>query len=174
VVFLARRKSGLISTETRFPVAGEQTKKRRKFMTKQILAVSAALLFTTLAHGQSYPRNPVTASVPFAFQAGDTKMPAGEYRVQRAVLGSATVEEVRAVGSTAGAFLPITLENSREANDKSKLIFHCYRAECFLAEIRSGDGQISQIMESRREKNLTHAKSENQLAVVSVPLSVKP
>jgi hypothetical protein len=143
-------------------------------MTKQILAVSAALLFTTLAHGQSYPRNPVTANVPFAFQAGDTKMLAGEYQVQRAALGSATVEEVRAVGSTASALLPISLVNSRGTNDKSKLIFHCYSGDCFLAEIRSEDGQILQIMESRREKNLTHARSENQLAVVSVPLVAKP
>ncbi|HXN72109.1 MAG TPA: hypothetical protein VN861_06110 [Candidatus Acidoferrales bacterium] len=143
-------------------------------MTKEILAVSAALLFTTLAHGQSYPRNPVTANVPFAFQAGDTKMPAGEYHIQRAAQGSTTMEEVRAVGSSANALLPVSLENSKGSNDKSKLIFHCYRAECFLAEIRSEGGQTLQIMESRREKNLSQAKSENQLAVVSVPLSAKP
>ena len=54
-------------------------------MKKQILAVAAALVFTALAPAQSHAQQVTQAKVPFAFQAGNTMMPAGEYQIQRAL-----------------------------------------------------------------------------------------
>ena len=145
-------------------------------MTKQILAVAAALLFTALVPVQSHAQQATQAKVPFAFQAGSKMMPAGEYRVQRASSATTTNQLIRSTDSSASTFV---LTNSIDYSDKNtdpRLIFHCYnnQAECFLSEVWNGNGQGLKLIESRREKELSRAASENELAVVSVPLTVTP
>jgi hypothetical protein len=150
--------------------------KRRKSMTKQILAVAAALLFTALAPVESHAQQLTQAKVPFAFQAGSTVMPAGEYQVQRESIAATTTQLIRSTDSSAATFV---LTNSIDSSDKKtspRLIFHCYNHEdeCFLSEIWSGNGQGLKLIESRREKELSRAAAENELAAVSVPLTVTP
>ncbi|MFZ0521586.1 MAG: hypothetical protein WAL95_11220 [Candidatus Acidiferrales bacterium] len=146
-------------------------------MTKQILAVAAALLFTALAPVTSHAQQPTQAKVPFAFQAGSKLMPAGEYRVQRASSATTTNQLIRSTDSSASTFvLTNAIEDHSDKNTDARLIFHCYnnQAECFLSEVWNGNGQGLKLIESRREKELSRAASENELAVVSVPLTVTP
>ena len=70
-------------------------------MTKQILAVAAALLFTTLAPAPSHAQQLTQAKVPFAFQAGSKMMPAGEYQVQRAFMHAMSTQLIRNTDSSA-------------------------------------------------------------------------
>jgi len=143
-------------------------------MTKQILTVAAALAFTALAPAQSHAQQITRAKVPFAFQVANTTMPAGEYQIGRALQSSKQVQQVRRADSTASAFV-ITIPTGSTNNDAGpRLIFHCYSKECFLSEIWNGNGEGMKLMVSRREKELARAKTENELAVVSLPLTVTP
>jgi hypothetical protein len=150
--------------------------KRRKSMTKQILAVAAALLFTALAPVPSQAQQITQAKVPFAFQAGSTMMPAGEYQIQRASTGATTTQLIRSTDSSVYTFVLTNALGSSDKKTDPRLIFHCYNNEdeCFLSEIWVGNGQGLKLMESRREKELSRSAAENELAVVSVPLTVTP
>jgi hypothetical protein len=143
-------------------------------MKKQILAVAAALFFTALAPAQSHAQQVTQAKVPFAFQAGNTMMPAGEYQIQRALPSTKAVQQIRRTDSSAATFVLTNVVESRDKNADSKLIFHCYSNECFLSEIWIGSGQGLKLMPSRREKEVSLAKAENELAVVALPLTVTP
>jgi hypothetical protein len=143
-------------------------------MKKQILAVAAALVFTALAPAQSHAQQITQAKVPFAFQAGNTMMPAGEYQIQRALPEVKTLQQIRRTDSFASTFVRTNVVESRDKNADPKLIFHCYSNECFLSEIWAGSGQGLKLEQSRREKELSRANAENELAVVSLPLTVTP
>lgn len=144
-------------------------------MTKQILTVAAALAFTALAPAQSHAQYVTQAKVPFAFQVANTTMPAGEYQIGRALPSNKGVQQIRrADGSNATFVLTNPTESRNKADAKSRLIFHCYGEECFLSEIWTGNGAGMKLEVSRREKEVSHAGAENELAVVSVPLTVRP
>jgi hypothetical protein len=149
-------------------------RKRRKSMKKQILAVAAALVFTALAPAQSHAQQVTHAKVPFAFQAGNTMMPAGEYQIQRALPEVKTLQQIRRTDSSASTFVSTNVVESTDKNAGSKLIFHCYSNECFLSEIWVGSGQGLKLEQSRREKEVSLAKTEYELAVVALPLTVTP
>jgi hypothetical protein len=142
-------------------------------MKKQILAVAATLFFTTLAPAQSHAQQ-IRANIPFAFQVGNTLMPAGEYDVQRALPGTKSVQQIRRTDSSASTFVGTNAVDLRDQDAKPRLIFHCYKNVCFLSEIWDGSDQGRELMPSRREKELSHAKTENELAVVVLPLTVMP
>ena len=141
-------------------------------MKKQILTVAAALAFTALAPAQIHAQEVAQAKVPFAFQAGDTMMPAGEYQIRRALPSSKAVLQIRRTDSSAAMFV-LTDPTDNRSND-AELIFHCYSNECFLSEVRTGHGQGLKLAVSRGEKEVSHANGLNELAVVSLPLTVTP
>jgi len=143
-------------------------------MKKQILAVAAALVFTALAPAQSHAQQVTQAKIPFAFQAGNTMMPAGEYQIQRALPSTKALQQIRRTDSSASTFVLTNVVESRDKNADSKLIFHCYSNECFLSQIWVGSGQGLKLMPSRREKEVSLAKTKNELAVVALPLTVTP
>jgi hypothetical protein len=147
-------------------------RKRRKSMKKQILTVAAALVFTALVPVQSHAQQVTQAKIPFAFQVENTKMPAGEYQIRRALPSSKAVLQIRRTDSSAAMFV-LTDPMDTRSND-AELIFHCYSNECFLSEIRIGQGQGMKLAVSRGEKELSRANGENELAVVSLPLTVTP
>jgi hypothetical protein len=143
-------------------------------MTKQILTVAAALAFTALAPAQSHAQEVTQAKVPFAFQVANTTMPAGEYQIGRALQSSKQVQQVRRADSSASTFVITIPTESRDKDAGPRLIFHCYSKECFLSEIWNGNGEGMKLMVSRHEKELARANTENELAVVSLPLTVTP
>lgn len=145
-------------------------------MTKQILAVAAALVFTALAPAPSHAQQLTQAKVPFAFQAGSTMMPAGEYQIRRAFLHSTAAQLIRSTDSSAYTYVLTNALDPSDKNTDARLIFHCYndKDECFLSEIWPGNGHGLKLIESRREKELSRAATENELAVISVPLTVTP
>jgi hypothetical protein len=141
-------------------------------MKKQMFAAVAVLLFTTFAP-QSHAQYATRANVPFAFQAGDKMLAAGEYQVQRAPVGAGTEQLIRRTDSSASTFVFTNVLDPADQNAEAKLIFRCYGKECFLSEIWSGSGKGLKLMESRREKELTKASPENELVLVSVPMAGK-
>jgi curli biogenesis system outer membrane secretion channel CsgG len=143
-------------------------------MKKQILTVAAALVFTALAPAQSHAQQSLQVNIPFAFQAGSTSMSAGEYRVRRSFAGNESAQQIQRTDSSASVIVLTNNVDSRVNDYNEKLIFHCYGRECFLYEIWYGNGHGSITVGSRREKELSQTRTENELAVVSLPLAVRP
>jgi hypothetical protein len=143
-------------------------------MTKQILTMAAALAFTALAPAESHAQQVTQANVPFAFQVGNKSMPAGEYRIQRVLPSNTALQLIRRTDSSASASVFTNATESPDKNAQSRLIFHCYSNECFLSQIWAGNGEGMTLTVSRREKEVSRVGAENELAVVSLPLTVKP
>jgi hypothetical protein len=149
-------------------------RKRRKSMKKQMLAAAFALVFTSLAPTPSQAQQVMRAKIPFTFQAGSTMLPAGEYRVQQAFIATETVQQLRDADSSSAVFVGTYSVDPGSKHVEPRLIFNCYTNVCFLSEIWTGNGQGRKLVQSRREKELTRMKAENELAVVSLPLTVTP
>lgn len=143
-------------------------------MNKQILAVAAALIVTAVVPTQSHAQRVTKANVPFAFQVGSKTMLPGEYYVQQAFWSDKTAELIARTDSSASTFVLTNVVESKEKNRAPKLTFHCYAHECFLYEIWAGNGQGLKLVVSPREKELSQVTAENELAVVSLPLTVEP
>jgi len=141
-------------------------------MTKQILTIAVVLVLTALAPAQSHAQQITRAKVPFAFQAGETMMPAGEYQIRRALPSNKAVQQIQRADSSASTFVLTNVTQNQEKNAAPKLIFHCYGNECFLSEIWNGNGGGLKLMVPRHEKELSRSSAENELAVVSLPLTV--
>ena len=99
-------------------------------------------------------------------------MPAGEYQIRRALPSNKAVQQIQRADSSASTFVLTNVTQNKERNAEPKLIFHCYGNECFLSEIWNGNGGGLKLMVSRREKELSRSSAENELAVVSLPLTV--
>ncbi len=143
-------------------------------MKKQILAVAGALVFTALMPAQSHAQQVTQAKIPFAFQVGNMMLPAGEYQVRPALPNTKVVELIQRTDWSASTFVTTNAVEAKENNAQPKLIFHCYSQECFLSEIWTGSGRGRKLAESSREKELSRAKAENELAVITLPLTVTP
>ena len=82
-------------------------------MKKQILTVAAALVFSALVPASSHAQQITQAKVPFAFQAGNTMMPSGEYQIRRALPSSKAVQQIRRTDSSASTFVVVNVADSR-------------------------------------------------------------
>ncbi len=72
------------------------------------------------------------ATVPFAFQANDTTLPAGQYRITHNVTGGiVTMRE----NSTGHAIFVMTRPGDQSNVDNPRLTFTCYGDDCILSTI---------------------------------------
>jgi hypothetical protein len=139
-------------------------------MKKQIFAIAACVVLAGFAPALCHAQDALRSTVPFAFQASDKTMPAGEYDVQRAMPHTPTLLKIQSRDLSHAVFVATNGADGVNKDAQAKLVFHCYAGECFLSQVWTGS-QGRQLLPSRREKEVSRAKSENELAVVVVPLT---
>ena len=115
------------------------------------LAMTLALLASAGAYAQTVH---VETTVPFSFNVGNTQLPAGKYEIQSAGV-TGRVLNIRNRDTGEGTFvLPQACESSK-ASTESKLVFHRYGRQYFMAEFWvSGYTQGHQFKAGRKETEL--------------------
>jgi hypothetical protein len=90
--------------------------------------------FAVSAQAQSGGAQKVVANIPFAFNVGNTNLPAGKYTI--AVLNPTSDRKVLQIRSINGKSTAITQTNNviGNASDDTKLVFHRYGNRYFFAE----------------------------------------
>ena len=137
---------------------------------KRILYLAAATvaicLVTTASHAQTENLK-LHFRVPFPFTTENTTFAAGEYEV---TVPAHLILEVRNVASQAAAFEHAQPAHSKkEADGRTKLTFHCYGGEYFLAALSDGSYQSTYDLRlSKEEKRLADASPRPQLTVVNI------
>jgi hypothetical protein len=132
-------------------------------MKKQTLAVAVALVISLVAAGQSIARPRVLSTyIPFQFEVGSTKLPAGQYEIESVTTGNGTIQMIRKADGSASARFSTMVTEPRDGNSSPELVFHKYGNEYFLSEIRTGDNHSLQLFESRQERE----SARNQSAVI--------
>lgn len=137
---------------------------------KRVLYLAAATfaicLMTTASHAQAEQLK-LRFHIPFPFTVENNTFAAGEYEVTEP---AHLILEVRNVGSQAAAFEHATPARSGKKTDgRTKLTFHLYGGEYFLATVSDGSYQSTYDLRlSKEEKRLADASPRPQLQVVSI------
>lgn len=128
-------------------------------MKKNLIAVlTLGLLLAAPALAQTASMN---VNVPFDFIVNGKTLPAGEYRVDGLSTSTSTIA-IRNTEKTAKLMALTNGCESIEAADASKLVFHRYGSQYFLAQVWSaGSSEGRELPRSRAEREVA---SNNQPA----------
>jgi hypothetical protein len=145
-------------------------------MKKVLCRVTGMLALAFLAAHAVEAQEPVLVNIPFAFTAGRTALPAGEYRVQNT--GASTLQLVR-TDHTAATFVISNAVESNKPQAQSKLIFHCYGDRYFLSQVWvEGHSRGRELAPSAKEKEqqglLARNKAPDQVTIVARFVSPTP
>jgi hypothetical protein len=128
-------------------------------MKKYILSASAMfVLMLTMAvvNIQAQSQNPLTANIPFDFQIGDKRLPAGEYQIR--VVNQSSDKTALLVKSADGKVARMVLTQlvqSSKAQEKASMVFNRYGDQYFLAQVwTAADNFGLALTKSRAERSM--------------------
>jgi hypothetical protein len=127
-----------------------------------VLAVSA--------HAQTSGAQRVIASIPFAFNAGKTTLPAGKYTIT--VLNPTSDRktlQIRSLNGRASAIVLTTTSNGH-ASDNAKLVFERYGDEYFFSQAQMAGNETLAALRSRTnrgDKQLAKAGKKSVVVIVA-------
>jgi biotin-(acetyl-CoA carboxylase) ligase len=129
--------------------------------------VSMFSLCAAVASANAQLSTPIKAKIPFDFNVGDKKLPAGEYTFSR--LSAVSDNKVMLVLGVGVGVLQSTYEAEvLTPKNKSTLVFHKYGDQYFLEQIWSGGEQAgSQVPESRSERTIERQLAQTQQSNMS-------
>ena len=126
-------------------------------MKKYFMRIAALTLFvTTLAVASAHAQSPSSSqkvAIPFDFYAGAEKLPAGEYLVSTEA--SRTTMRIQRRDQSPGAYLSIRPIEGLRIQDQSKLVFHKYGEDYFLAQVwTAGRASGQELNRTSRQRRL--------------------
>jgi hypothetical protein len=135
---------------------------RRHHLLSLLFALVFALtIYPTKATAQII--GDLRANIPFQFYAGNTNLPAGEYRIQILENTDLTFMEISSVDGSASAVFPVREADISSEPAQSELIFNKYGNRYFLAQLfDEGNPSGSQVVESGYEKKVSQATPQAQ------------
>jgi hypothetical protein len=139
---------------------------------KRLTMLSLVSMFTlcaAVASASAQLSIPIRAKIPFDFNVGDKKLPAGEYSFSR-LSGPSDNKTMLVSSADARAHLfQSTFEASvLTAKNKSTLVFHRYGDQYFLEQIWSvGEQEGTQVPESRSERTIRRQLAQTQQSNMS-------
>lgn len=134
--------------------------------TSHLLALGLALMFVLTmypakAHAQTMRE--LEVNIPFEFQAGNSKLPAGKYVIHALDDSDPTIMAISSADGTVTAFFNVQSDKANAVPAQSELIFNKYGNRYFLAQLfEKGDQNGSKVVESRDEKRISRAAEEGQ------------
>jgi hypothetical protein len=135
-------------------------------MTNQLFALLGLgmLLATASAYAQT---GLVKASIPFRFIVEKTELPAGDYTIH----GVSIAAQTMTIQSKDRKFTKMVLPNScesRGASRTTRLVFHRYGDQNFLAQVwMEGNDTGRQMAQSRREQEVSMTQEPLNVVVVA-------
>lgn len=126
--------------------------------------VSMFSLCAAVASANAQLSTPIRAKVPFDFNIGDKKLPAGEYTFSRSSdFSDNTTMLVSGVDSSTRMYQSTSAAQVLRPKNESTLVFHRYGDQYFLEQIWSGGEQMgSQLLESRSERTVRRQLAQTQ------------
>jgi hypothetical protein len=133
----------------------------QRLLSLLVLSVFAITIFAGKAHAQIV--GDLNVNVPFQFHAGNTKLPAGKYRIHVLDDSDLTVMEITSADGSTSALFQVQESDVNSAPAKSELIFNRYGNRYFLSKLfDEGNPSGSKVVESRYEKQMSKAAVEAQ------------
>ena len=139
---------------------------------KRLMMLSLVSMFTLCAAAASANAQltiPIRAKIPFDFNVGDKKLPAGKYTFSR-LSGNYDSKVMSVSSADAGAHVfQLTFDTSVPTpKNESTLVFHKYGDQYFLEQVWSGGEQEgTQVPESRSERSIQRQLAQTQQSNMS-------
>ena len=144
--------------------ASDKATRRRHLLSLLIGLVFALTICPTKANAQII--GDLEAKIPFQFHAGNTKFPAGEYRIHVLDNSDLTMMEISSLDDSVSALFQVRDAETKSDPTKTELIFNKYGNRYFLAKVfDEGNPYGSTVNESRYEKKVSQAATEAQAHV---------
>ena len=125
----------------------------------QLLSLFVALvlaLTVSASKAKAQVTGDLEANIPFQFHVGNTKLPAGEYRIHPLDDSDLTVMEISSADGSISALFEVQSTDAKSGPAKSELIFNKYGDRYFLAKLfDEGDPSGSELAKSRYEKRIS-------------------
>ena len=131
---------------------------RRLVVTGALLLMGVGVAASARAQGTETVTN-----IPFAFTAGDTKLPQDRYRISP-MPGQNSVFMIR--GERNGVVLMTRIDRLNDRVPAPSLTFHRYGDQYFLREVQLGDGRLLHLTQSRAEGEYIAAQAAAKSTVV--------
>ena len=130
--------------------------------------VSMFSLYAAVASANAQLSIPIKAKIPFDFNVGNKKLPAGEYTFSRLSFLNATTMLISSVDSSTRMFQSTSAAQVLIPKDESTLVFHKYGDQYFLEQIWTGGEQEgTQLPESRGELTARRQLAQTQQSNMS-------
>jgi len=144
--------------------AGRKVLSRQYLLSLFIALVFALTMYPSKAQAQIV--GDLEVNIPFQFHAGNTKLPAGKYRIHVLDNADLTVMEISSVDGTTSALFEVQQAEANSEPAKSELIFNKYGNRYFLAKLfDEGNPSGSQVLKSAYEKRVSQETAEAQAHV---------
>jgi len=144
--------------------AGRKVISRQYLLSLFIALVFALTMYPSKAQAQIV--GDLEVNIPFQFHAGNTKLPAGQYRIHVLDNADLTVMEISSVDGTTSALFEVQQAEANSEPAKSELIFNKYGNRYFLAKLfDEGNPSGSQVLKSAYEKRVSQETAEAQAHV---------
>src|ERR1700676_2934495 len=137
----------------------KETANRKAVGLQHLLGLFIALVFTLTiyppkAHGQIVGK--LEVNVPFAFQAGNSKLTAGEYRIHMLENSDLTVMQISTVDGTNSVLVQVRDAEANSRPTKSELTFNKYGNSYFLTKVfDEGNPSGSEVLQTIDEKKIS-------------------
>jgi hypothetical protein len=136
----------------------------KNLATKLFLTFAAVCMLGNSLHAQSYK---ISANIPFAFHAGKTSLPAGQYVAQKPF--ESQVQSL--VSPNGGKVAVASMNNMSDTKDQPRLVFHRYGNEYFLSEIWNGKGTGVRLQPTKEERAAKETVAANRAGDVTVVMA---
>src|SRR6202166_3363369 len=134
--------------------ASDKATRRRHLLSLLIGLVFALTIYPTKANAQII--GDLQANIPFQFHVGNTKFPAGEYRIHVLDDSDLTTMEISSMDDSASALFQVREADTNSEPTKTELIFNKYGNRYFLAKMfDEGSPSGAQVSESGYEKRIS-------------------
>ena len=144
--------------------AGHTGIRMRYLLSLLVTLVFALTIYPAKAHAQII--GDLEVNIPFGFHAGNTKLPAGMYRIHMLDNSDLTVMEISSADGSTSALFEVQDAEANTTPAKSELIFNKYGNRYFLAKLfDEGNPSGSQVLKSRYEKTTSQESTEAQAHV---------
>lgn len=140
---------------------------------KHIVLLSVAFLLIAIP-AVAQIENGVTFNAPFAFQAGDTKMPAGSYKVTEpdANVGVLLIEDADGSHTALVGYRPVDKDT---APSETEVGFKKYGDVDFLSRISiAGENTELRVSQSKAEENAAKAVAAEEHSVAATSGGMQP
>lgn len=144
-------------------------------MKNRALVAATLFVFSVMVAAQAARAGePMLVNIPFQFVAGNTTLPAGQYRIQK-LDNSAGVLVINCSDANASVMVATFPAQSNEPQTESKLIFNRYDNHYFLSQVWSaGSVRGRQLTKSPREKEITRVASIETKTEVTLVARLSP